>query len=87
MPVETITRVPRSRRRPHVVQVCPRQIRSRTFFGCLKWLDGRKVLDLLPPVWHTILTEALDTVRTAVRAITELYGAWAKRMRRRWRSC
>jgi len=35
--------------------------RSLAFFGCLKWLDGRPLLDVIEPYRRELFTKALDT--------------------------
>jgi hypothetical protein len=46
-----------------VERVCPVQIDPLEFFGLLKWLDGRPLLDVMEPYRQKILREALSTVR------------------------
>ncbi len=48
---------------PLSAPVCPSQIDPLEFFGLLKWLDGRPLLDVMEPYRQTILREALFTFR------------------------
>ena len=36
------------------------QIRPLKFLALLKWLDGRDLLPLLPPIWIEIIGEVFD---------------------------
>jgi hypothetical protein len=42
---------------------CPKQIHPLKFFGLLKWLDGRPLLNLIPSFWQAIITDAFFTFR------------------------
>src|SRR5689334_4889646 len=43
--------------------VCPAQVDPLEFFGLLKWIDDRPLLDVMEPYRQTILKDALFTVR------------------------
>jgi len=46
-----------------ITRVCPPQVHPLKFLGLLVWLDGRKLLDVLPPFWQDIISESLYTFR------------------------
>jgi hypothetical protein len=46
-----------------IVRVVPEQVSPLTFLRLLRWIDGRNLVDLIPPFWQTILTDALYTIR------------------------
>lgn len=46
-----------------VERVCPVQVDPLHFFGLLRWLDGRPLLDVMEPYRQTIVRDALYTFR------------------------